>query len=146
MENGYWYVSYDNEQTWKQLGKATGEGDSIFKSVSQDEYNVYFTLTSSEQIILPKKTYLSIRFSEGTSLTFQLDETKTFEYSIQSRDGKNVIKAEMMNDDGQYTVRMIPLSHNSGKIEISAKIPTKNRVIVYVSDGKIQLWKPLMCR
>lgn len=84
IENGYWYVSYDNEQTWKQLGKATGEdgkpgeSDSIFRQVTQDEYDVYFTLTNGEQIALPKRPYLSITFSEGTSLTFQLNETKIF--------------------------------------------------------------------
>lgn len=40
IEEGYWYVSYDNENSWQQLGKASGEkgepgekGDSMFSSV-----------------------------------------------------------------------------------------------------------------
>ncbi|MBQ3026598.1 MAG: hypothetical protein IJD27_03590, partial [Alistipes sp.] len=47
IENDYWYVSYDNGVTWEKLGKATGndglngangeDGDSIFKSVTQDD-------------------------------------------------------------------------------------------------------------
>ena len=64
IENDYWFVSYDNGVTWQQLGKATGEdgtdgndgidGDSIFKSVTQDEDNVYFTLADGTVITLPK--------------------------------------------------------------------------------------------
>ena len=37
IENDYWYISYNNGETWEQLAKATGEdgkdGDSIFKAV-----------------------------------------------------------------------------------------------------------------
>ena len=135
IENGYWYVSYDNEQTWKQLGKATGEGDSIFQSVTQDEYNVCFTLRSGEKITLPKKSALTIKFAEGNSLIFQVDETKTVHYTITGGNTENVIKAEMMNNDGAYTLRTTPSSATAGTIEISAKIPTVNRVIVSVSDG-----------
>ena len=79
IENGYWYVSYDNGSSWKQLGKATGEdgkdgqdgtngtngtdgkdgadgkdGDSFFKSVTEDENNVYITLTDGTTFTLPK--------------------------------------------------------------------------------------------
>ena len=49
IENGYWYVSYDNGATWTELGKAVGEdgekgdkGDSMFLSVTQDENYVYY--------------------------------------------------------------------------------------------------------
>ena len=67
IENGYWYISYDNENTWIQLGKATGEngkdgvngtngtnGDSFFLNVTQDENCVYFTLADGTVITLPK--------------------------------------------------------------------------------------------
>ena len=135
IENGYWYVSYDNEQTWKQLGKATDEGDSIFQSVTQDEYNVYFTLKRGEKITLPKKSTLTIKFAEGNSLIFQVDETKTVHYTITGGNTENVIKVEMMNNDGAYTLHTTPSSATTGTIEISAKVPTINRVIVSVSDG-----------
>ena len=82
IEDGYWYISYDNGITWTQLGKATGEdgqdgkdgadgadgkdgqngadgkdgqdGDSFFKSVTQDENYVYFTLADGTIIKIPK--------------------------------------------------------------------------------------------
>jgi hypothetical protein len=68
IEEGYWYVSYDNGATWTQLGKATGEdgqngdkgdkgdtGDSMFQSVTQDENYVYFTLADGTIIKIAKE-------------------------------------------------------------------------------------------
>ena len=76
IEDGYWYISYDNGATWTQLGKANGEdgkdgadgkdgqngadgkdgqdGDSIFESVTEDDDYVYFTLSNGTVIKLPK--------------------------------------------------------------------------------------------
>ena len=70
IEEGYWFISYDNGTTWTQLGKATGEdgkdgqngadgkdgqdGDSMFQSVTQDENYVYFTLANGTVIKIAK--------------------------------------------------------------------------------------------
>ena len=61
IEEGYWYVSYDNGATWSELGKAIGEdgekgdkGDSMFQSVTQDENYVYFTLADGTVIKIAK--------------------------------------------------------------------------------------------
>ncbi|MBQ5388221.1 MAG: InlB B-repeat-containing protein [Paludibacteraceae bacterium] len=79
IEEGYWFISYNNGATWTQLGKATGEdgkdgangadgkdgqdgtngkdgqdGDSMFQSVTQDENYVYFTLADGTVIKIAK--------------------------------------------------------------------------------------------
>ena len=76
IENDYWWISYDNGNTWTQLGKAKGEdgqdgidgangqagekgekgdtGDSMFQSVTQDADNVYFTLADGTVITIAK--------------------------------------------------------------------------------------------
>lgn len=142
IESGYWEISYDNGKSWQRLGQATGDkgdpglpgGDSIFREVTQDDTRVYFTLADGSQIVLPKLSALAIEFSEGTSLNFDLDETKTVHYTITGGSEHYVVKVEMLNDDGGYTLRTIP-SDMSGLIYISAAIPTVNQVIVSVSDG-----------
>lgn len=142
IESGYWEISYDNGKSWQRLGQATGDkgdpglpgGDSIFREVTQDDTQVYFTLADGSQIVLPKLSALAIEFSEGTSLNFDLDETKTVYYTITGGSEHYVVKVEMLNDDGGYTLRTTP-SDMSGQIEISAAIPTVNQVIVSVSDG-----------
>ena len=64
IENDYWFVSYDEGETWTQEGKAKGDkgdngekgdkGDSMFQSVTQDENYVYFTLADGTVIKIAK--------------------------------------------------------------------------------------------
>lgn len=93
IENDYWYISYDNGNTWKQLGKAVGEdgadgkdgvngtngvdgkdGDSFFQSVTQDDDNVYFTLVDGTVITIPKVSNIELsyvpRYSDGKATVF----------------------------------------------------------------------------
>lgn len=56
IRDDYWWVSYNNGETWTQLGKATGEdgADSDIIKVTQDENNVYFELIDGTIITIPK--------------------------------------------------------------------------------------------
>ena len=79
IENGYWFISYDNGATWTQLGKAVGEngkdgkdgtdgqdgekgekgdqgepGFSMFTEVTQDDEFVYFKLYNGTVLTVPK--------------------------------------------------------------------------------------------
>ncbi len=80
IEDGYWYVSYNNGSSWTKLGKATGadgqngtngsngidgeDGDSIFSSVTQDEEYVYFNLADGTIITLAKQDRENIQFED----------------------------------------------------------------------------------
>lgn len=56
VEDGYWYVSYDNGATWVEAGAATteGSGDNLFKEVSYDDEYVYLTLADGTVLVLPR--------------------------------------------------------------------------------------------
>lgn len=56
IEEGYWYVSYNNGNSWQQLGKATGEdgADSAIIRVEEGVDSVTFTLSDGTSITLPK--------------------------------------------------------------------------------------------
>ena len=62
IENGLWYVSYDDGSTWLEIGQATGDqgpqgpqGDSFFQSIIEDEEYVYMILANGAEIVIPKK-------------------------------------------------------------------------------------------
>ncbi|MDY4514483.1 MAG: leucine-rich repeat protein [Paludibacteraceae bacterium] len=72
IENDYWFVSYDNGETWQQEGLARGEkgekgeqgdkgekgdkGDSMFLSFEQDSAFVYLLLPDSSKVKIAKVT------------------------------------------------------------------------------------------
>ena len=109
IEDGYWYISYDNGVTWKELGKATGEdgkdgtdgqdgsngkdgadgkdgkdGDSMFQSVTQDDDYVYFTLADGTVIKIAKRN--------GT--TDQPDSDFIFTITYDPNGGEGVMKKD----------------------------------------------------
>ena len=91
-EEGYWEVSYDGGTTWARITNAAGEpvkaitedGSSIqgsfFSAVTQDDDNVYFTLTDGSVITVAKRTdfYLILRKAPDVA-PFVYGETKTYE-------------------------------------------------------------------
>lgn len=88
IENGYWYVSMDKGENWTQYGMATGEdgvdGDSFFKSVTQDENNVYFTLSDDTTITIPKSSVLEITFDPDGEVFLQEGVKTDITYTVTS--------------------------------------------------------------
>ena len=104
--DGFWYISYDNGNSWNKLGKATGEngkdgqdGDGFFKSVTVEDGYAVFVMNDSEQTTLRipiagVSTVSSIKYVPES-----LDGVVKVRYS--KIDGKNVpvdivIKFEVM--------------------------------------------------
>ena len=142
IENGYWYVSYDNEGSWQQLGKATGEngsdgsdGDSLFESVTHDDDNVYFKLSNGTLITIPKYKELTIVFSQQVDIPIQLGKTVTITYGINGG-GTNPIIETMVSDG--WSAEVVAESATTGSITITCPQtePQTKKVVVFVSDGK----------
>lgn len=135
IEDNYWCISYDNGATWQQAGEATGEdGDAFFQSVTQDEDYVYLTLSTGEQIDVPKHHPLSVTFTETEDIRVLADKTYTIGYTITGADDKTVIKA-LAQDGFRAVVKKTDSA--TGVIEIttpSTILPTE--ILVFVTDGK----------
>ncbi len=146
IENGYWYVSYDNGTSWTQLGKATGEdgkdgtdgadGKSFFQDVTQDENNVYFTLADGTVITVPKGLALGIEFAESDLLVMSPNSTREIAYTVTS--ATDSVKVEVISSaDIKAKVVADDANGLAGKIHITtgATIDEYSKVIVFVSNG-----------
>lgn len=142
IENGYWYVSYDNGSTWVELGKATGDdgkdgqngadgsngkdgadgknGDSFFKSVDTSDTNyVIFTLADGTIIKLP--TWYA--FEQLQVLCNQMNTNIT---SLQS-----IVNAIQNHD---YITSCTPLMENGVQIGYTISFAKTDSIIIY--NGK----------
>lgn len=131
IENGYWYISYDNEMTWTQLGKATGEdgkdgedgmgGNSMFAAVdytSGADY-VIFTLSNGTQIKLPT-------WSAFEALQRLCNETNTNLSALQT------IVTALQNND--YITNVVPLTENGKVTGYTIQFAKSNPIVIY--NGK----------
>lgn len=141
IENDYWYISYDNGASWTQLGKATGDGDSFFQRVIQDEKNVYFTLADGTEIVLPKYLNLNISFSEVSDIACMPGKNITIDYTISSAD-LDVHIATITQNGWQAVVKKE--SATTGYIIVTAPNPlTDSPIIVLVSDSNKTIMRTL---
>ena len=152
IENDYWYVSYDNGASWTQLGKATGEdgkdgangtdgtngadGKSFFQDVTQDDNNVYFTLSDGTVITVPKGLALSIKFAEGDLVVMSPNSTREIGYTVTS--ATDAVKVEVTSSaDIKAKAVADNASGLTGKIHVTTgdAIDEYSKVIVFVSNG-----------
>lgn len=92
IDGGYWYISYDNEQNWEQLGKATGDsglngedGNAFFKGVSIANGFVVFTLNDKEstEIRIPIARSFDIIFEQFENVGISPNKTLIITYHLQ---------------------------------------------------------------
>ncbi len=142
IEEGYWYISYDNGASWTKLGKATGEdgkdgadgtdgkdgqdgkdgvegkdGDSFFAGVdTSDENYVIFTLVDGTEIRIP--TWHA--FEELKKLCNQMNTNIS---SLQA-----IVEALQNND---YITSVTPIVENGTEIGYTISFAKSNPVTVY---------------
>ena len=143
IEEGYWHISYDNGATWTQLGKAVGEkgekgerGDAMFRSITQDDDTVTFTLADGSEIVIPKYKGLTITFDRQYYIPIKLNETQTIKYTIAGGGERPIIKVIVPEN---WTVVINKTDAASGEIAITCpanRASANEEAMVLVSDGK----------
>ena len=109
IEVVYCYISYDNEQSWIKLGKATGDsglngtdGDNFFKGVSIEDGYVCFVLNDTES------TVIKLPFISEKELTIEVKEPGTLKSLLSDENMRTVISLKLkgsLNEDDFATIR-----------------------------------------
>ena len=155
IENGRWLLSMDDGKTWTDIGQATGadgkdgvdgtDGEDgvdgkdgtngIFKSVTEDGANVYFTMADDTVITIPKSdnSKFAIAFDTTDIAILNGGESKTIAYTITEATENTVVKA--IAQDG-WKVKVNATSTDKGTITITAPNPiVESEILVFANDG-----------
>ena len=157
IENEYWYVSYDNGQTWIKLGKATGEqgeqgpqgstgaqGDSFFQDIIQDDDCVYFILADGTVLTVEKKKELALYFDTSSLTEIAANSEVKVDYTVVS--SANEVDVEVVaTADLRAEVVADDNTKKSGHILIrtGSSYDAASKVIVFVSDGDKVIMKSI---
>lgn len=161
IEDGYWYVSTDNGQTWTQLGKATGEngkdgqngtngqdgrdgvdGDSMFQSVTVGETEVTFVTSDGQTFVIKRAAALSIEFDSADLVVMGTNSTRDIHYTITS--GIEDITIEALSS-ADIKVKVVKTDSKTGALQVKtgATIDEYSKVVVLVSNGSQAIMRTL---
>ena len=155
IENGRWLLSMDDGKTWTDIGQATGadgkdgvdgtDGEDgvdgkdgtngIFKSVTEDGANVYFTMADDTVITIPKSdnSKFAIAFDTTDIAILNGGENKTISYTIEGATENTVVKAIAQDE---WKVKVNATSTDKGTITITAPNPiVESEILVFANDG-----------
>ena len=161
IEEGYWYVSTDNGQTWTKLGKATGEngkdgvdgkdgkdgvdgvdGDSMFQSVTVTETEVTFVTSDGQTFVVKRAAALSIEFDSSDLVVIGTNSTRSIHYTITSGIDNITIEA-LSSSDIRVKVNKTDSMHGSLEVKTGSFIDEFSKVVVLVSNGSQAIMRTL---
>ena len=132
VENGFWFVSYDEGTGWTKLGAATVTVGETFKEVSVNENTVTFTLGDDTSFTLSRYKAVSIAFDRQEQ-GISAGAIVRIPYTLEGATDKTVVSA---SSDGNYKVKLENQTSGGGVVTVSAPNPyVDGYITVLVSDG-----------
>ena len=116
IEDGYWFVSYNNGELWDRLSKATN--DSVYCVFSDVEYTtteVTFYLAEGESFSFPLVTSMTIKFEEKEYVVNNA-EGESIEFSIEG--ASEDVELEFMVDDEEWDISVAMTSSDKGVLNV----------------------------
>lgn len=159
-DDGYWYISYDNGQTWNKLGPATGDpgedGDSMFSDIDVPDPD-YLVLTLAETGASIKLPYYKDKFD----LLFVSGSDRVKEMSVYCGPGATAeVEYELTNPlNVQVAIECISHSGYEVAVDKSAKKITvsapddpaaitdpESEILVFASDDERTVMRKLVVK
>ena len=159
-DDGYWYISYDNGQTWSKLGPATGDpgedGDSMFSDIDVSDPD-YLVLTLAETGASIKLPYYKDKFD----LLFVSGSDRVKEMSVYCGPGATAeVEYELTNPlNVQVAIECISHSGYEVAVDKSAKKITvsapddpaaitdpESEILVFASDDERTVMRKLVVK
>ena len=159
-DDGYWYISYDNGQTWNKLGPATGDpgedGDSMFSDIDVSDPD-YLVLTLAETGASIKLPYYKDKFD----LLFVSGSDRVKEMSVYCGPGATAeVEYELTNPlNVQVAIECISHSGYEDAVDKSAKKITvsapddpaaitdpESEILVFASDDERTVMRKLVVK
>ncbi len=137
IENGYWYVSYDDGLNWEKVGRADcdeGNGDRFFKSVVITDDSVGFVLHDGTEFSIPKLEPLNITFDEDEALPVGPYGSVSLNFEV-SGNYEDVVVEAVPSGGVKAKVNLGTSVSGSIDIEMAETVDEYCKVVVLVYDG-----------
>ena len=138
IADGKWMASYDGGKTWNEVQGQESAPEGIFKSVTTDSENAYFTLADGTVITLPLASTavkLQLVFDDTVFEGMKAGQTVTTTYEIKAAEDA-VVDLQTFENNG-WTVKLTESSERAGSIAVTAPDPfVSGKILFILTDDK----------
>ena len=136
IEDGWWYISYDDGATWTRMDKATEDSSGIVIDGVDFSDEAFVTLVLSDGTTLSIPRFRPSDFiieTPESGFPIQSGETITIHFSISGSAPGNVVVTAA--SDGFYRPRVQMTGASEGLIYVTAPSPYVDGHIIVMLDG-----------
>ncbi len=146
IEGGYWWVSYDNGNTWEELDLVYDDTAvmGLFRDVIVSDDTVVFVLKDGSRFAVPLTAELSIKFDGAEDIVLLPNATVEFGYEIKSATGKVDVELIPTSD---LIVELLPDDDTclEGRIRVTslASQSKQPKVVILATNGRSVLMRSI---
>lgn len=118
-ETNKFEISYNNGETWDEIGDAGSSSFGIFSKIEDLTENVVFYLEDGTTIQLPKKIALAL-ILDGTSFGVSAGSPTLIAYKVEGADESTIVDGFATNG---YSVEVMPTNTSEGQLFIIPPTP-----------------------
>ena len=165
IENNYWYITFDEGQTWTGISRATGRngqngrdgangtdganGDAMFLSVDTSNPD-YVTITLQgvgTPLVIPREKQLSIWFEADTVIIPKNYDAVHLQYAVTSSSPNDSVAVDVVASGGVKAL-VVPnaAAPQTGEIVIASPAESfseETKILVLVSNGSHMIMRTL---
>lgn len=132
IENDRWLISYDEGETWRDLGGS--RGDSMFEEIIVTEGDVLFVMTDGNVFAIPKNPRVRIILDIPDTETGVLPGSEIqINYTLENATDSTFVTA---SSNGYYGVRVEVFDEAHGRVIVTSPYKYADGYInIMVSDG-----------
>lgn len=135
IEDGYWFISFNEGEDWDNLGKATGEdGDSMFREIRISDSEITFVTADGYEFSVPRNARVRIFLDVPEKETGVLPGSEIqINYTLENATDSTFVTA---SSNGYYGVRVEEYDNAHGRIIVTSPYKYVDGYInIMVSDG-----------
>lgn len=134
IEDGYWFVSYNNGELWDKLSKATNDSAyCVFSDVEYTTTEVTFYLAEGESFSFPLVTSMTIKFEEKEYVVNNA-EGESIEFVVEG--AREDVDLEFMVDDEEWDISVAMTSSDKGVLTVvPATKKGSAKVMIFAQSG-----------
>lgn len=133
IEEGSWWVSYDNEATWERVGLVSDSETSVIVT----QFDDYIELDiNGVKVNIPKEKPFTLVFAERSDLAVTMGATVDFPYTIEGVSDGEETEVDVYSVMGTWTAEAVATDAKSGVVKVTNPDNSPAKIFVYATNHK----------